>query len=128
MTFLFNMNYMVVKINKVFDGSAEKYGWDDGANGLPVQHGVLTRAMTSRSFGIDRMIRFKVKRKRHDLVIDPEVALKLAKKHNAYFTLKTHEGPILYVVIPESACKEVDKVIKTILIFLELDDEKVILR
>jgi len=103
------MKDIVIKINKVFDGVADKYGWDDESVGLPLQHGVLKRAMVSRSFGINRMIRFRVKRKHHDLLIDPEIALKLATQYNAFFTCKTHEGPILYVVIPESACEKVEK-------------------
>lgn len=105
------MKDITIKIDKTLDDVAEKYGWDDGTVGLPVQHNVLTKAIKGREFGVDRMIRFRVKRKRYDFVIDPKEALRIAKKYNAYFTLKTYEGLVLYVVIPDSKCVRVSKLL-----------------
>ena len=105
------MKYITVNLNKVLDNASEKYGWDDGSVGLPVKHKILTQAIKFRAFGIDRTVRFRIKRKRSDFLIDPEKALKLAKKYNAFFTNKTRDGLVLYVVIPEGECEKVAKII-----------------
>ena len=105
-----NMQYITVKLNKVMDNAADKYGWDDGSVGLPVKYKILTQAIKFREFGIDRAIRFRIKRKRSDFLIDPERALRLARKYDAFFTSKTRDGLVLYVVIPESKCEKVGKI------------------
>jgi len=105
------MQYITVNLNKVMDNASEKYGWDDGSVGLPVKHKILTSAVRFRDFGVDRTVRFRIKYKRSDFLIDPEKALKLAKKYNAFFTNKTRDGLVLYVVIPEGECEKVDKII-----------------
>lgn len=86
-----------VKLNETYAQAGIKYGWGVGVEGLTVEYNLVTIAEMA-----DKALRFVIKRRKKQYVINATKAKEVAKLYGSFFTRKDMK---VIIVIPCSQCE-----------------------